>query len=104
MIITHGPVLPPISTKGLTPSDVPSLAEETRKIMISALEDLSSSVTAKRISQSSSPTPLLAGESRRTSGYLSFTDEAPLQGAVVGAVEDPGGDEGTKNGRRYSIA
>ena len=77
-------------------------------MMLSALEELSSPLSVKPISQSSSPTPLLAGERQRTSGYQSTMDDASLQGAVVGAGVgagvDSGADEGAKNGRRYSIA
>jgi len=93
-----------MSTKGLTTADVPALAEKTRSLMLSALEDLSSTpISPTPLSQASSPTPLLASGDRRDGGYQSTSDDAPLQGAVAGSTASVDDAQSGKS-RRYSIA
>lgn len=40
-LLTQQPVLPPISTKGLTPADVDNLARTTREAMLKCLAEMS---------------------------------------------------------------
>ena len=76
--------------------------------MLSALEDLSSPFASLSPPlPASSPTPLLAGESRSSGGYQSTSDDLPLQGAVLGAAAndvDSEQGQGEDNSRRYAIA
>ncbi|ORY21988.1 transferase [Naematelia encephala] len=106
-------VLPPISTIGLTASDVPALMDKTRLLMLDALRALSES--SEPDSRMPSPTPLLANHPERSDGYGTAEEEqaveevistmgatsteADLQGAVVGV-----GAESSKKDGKLSIA
>jgi len=100
MVYWLSPVLPPISTDGMTSDDVNLLAESTRELMLSTLKSISqpsrSSSTSHKLSSITSTSDDMADTPVEAQKRSSTTREAALKREGEESEEDEGRTGGSE--------